>query len=138
MPTKRDDTTKKKGERAVLPVLLGGGLALAGFLLLLLAVAGLMALEVLPADSPSFLLSACAGLWAFLGGRWAVRQGSLAPMVSGGLTGVLLCLILLLPCCWVRGAVAFPGPFAGTLLMVLAGGCLAGLLGKRKPRKKKR
>lgn len=119
-------------------VLLGSALALVGLLALLLVVAALLAAEVLPADSPSVLLSACAGLCALLGGRVAVQQGSLPPMVSGGITGLILCLVLLLLRTGVGGAVAFPGPFGGTLLMLLAGGCLAGLLGKRKPRKRKR
>lgn len=119
-------------------VLLGIGLALVALLLLLLALAGLITAEVLPADHPSLLLSAGAGICALFGGRWAVKKGSLPPMVSGGAVGLTLCLVLLLLRVAGGGAAAFPGPFGGTLLLLLAGGCLAGLLGKGKPRKKRR
>ena len=59
---------------------------------------------------------------------------------AGGGVGGLLCLLLLAICWGTAGTAGLQGPFLGVLLALLAGGCLAGLLGKgkRKPKKKKK
>jgi hypothetical protein len=46
--------------------------------------------------------------------------------------------VLLLVCLATSGMDGFHEQFIGILLMTLAGGCLAGLLGKPKKRKKKK
>lgn len=140
MRKKREETTKITGKPtgAVLSVLFGSGVALALILLFLLLFAGLISGGILPDGSPSFLLSACAGLAAFAGARCSIQKGSLPPMVSGAVTGGVLCLVILIVCCGYREEIAFHGQFAGTLLMLLAGGCLAGLFGKKKRRNKRK
>lgn len=77
----------------------------------------------------------------------AAGQGAglaLAILLGGGL-GVLLLLlltllisVLVLVCLATSGMDGFHEQFIGILLMTLAGGCLAGLLGKPKKRKKKK
>ena len=61
-------------------------------------------------------------------------------MPLGGGVGSLLCAVLLVICFSTTGVDGLHGQFLGILLMLLAGGCLAGLLGKHahKSKKKKR
>ena len=63
-------------------------------------------------------------------------------MPAGAAVGGALCVILVLVCLGTTGTAGFQGQFLGILLMLLAGGCLAGLMGKkkgnRKTKKKKR
>lgn len=161
MHTKREDATGKAipglagiaglagktgaGKAALLaplPILLGLVCSLALLALVVLLVAGLILGGVLPAASPGLALSVGAGLCALMGSRLAVGKGSGGPILTGSLTAGSLCLVMLLVCVLLRGALAVHGQFIGTLLMVLAGGWLAGLLGKKrakkKPRKKKK
>lgn len=140
MRKKREETTKKTGNstNAVLPVLFGSGVALVLILLILLLFAGLISGGILPASSPSFLLSACAGLCAFVGARFSIQKGSLSPIIAGAVTGAVLCLVVVIISLGCREEIAFHGQFASTLLMLLAGGCFAGLLGKKKRKNKKK
>lgn len=140
MRKKREETTKKTGNTAatIFPILLGSGVALVLILFIFLLIAGFISGGVLPASSPSFLLSVCAGLCAFVGARFSIQRGSLSPMVSGSVTGAVLCLTVMLISFGGREEVAFHGQFASTLLMLLAGGCFAGLLGKKKRKNKKK
>ena len=140
MNKKREETTKKTANTtgAFLPVLFGSGVALILILLVLLLFAGLISGGILPPSSPSFLLSVCAGLCAFVGARFSIQKGSLSPMVSGSVTGAVLCLVVMLISFGCREEIAFHGQFASTLLMLLAGGCLARLFGKKKRKKKKK
>lgn len=142
MRKKREETTKKTGNTTgeLLSVLFGSGVALILILLVLLLFAGLISGGILPPTSPSFLLSACAGLCAFVGARLSIQKGrgAFSPAVSGAVTGAVLCLVVMLICFGSRQEIAFHGQFAATLLMILAGGCLAGLFGKKKRRKKRK
>ena len=76
--------------------------------------------------------------FALVGGRVAVNRGSGGSLPMGSAAGGLLCLILGLVCLGTTGTEGFHGQFVGILLMTLAGGWLAGLMGKKKRKKKKR
>ena len=115
-------------------VLLGAGISLILVLALTLAAAGLILGGVLPAKAPALVLSLLAGLCALMGGRTAVRRSGGGTLIAGGLTGAALCGLLTAVCLGTGGAPAFPGPWFNTLGAVLAGGCLAGLMGRRKKR----
>lgn len=124
---------KKRTEKGILPaVLLGAGLGLALLLLLVLVTAGLIWCGVVPAKAPSLLLSLLAFLCAWIGGRIAVGRSAGGSLISGGLTGAVLCGVLVILCLGTAGKAAFPGPWFATLALVLAGGGLAGLMGRRK------
>ena len=131
-----EETAKKEGKTTgnVLPVLLGTGTGLVLLLLLTLLAAGLIWSGVLPVSIAGMSLTIAAGLCALVGGRVAVNRGSGGSLPMGSAAGGLLCLILGLVCLGTTGTEGF----VGILLMTLAGGCLAGLMGKKKRKKKKR
>ena len=62
-----------------------------------------------------------------------VRSGG-GTLIAGGLTGAVLCGLLAAVCLGTGGTPAFPGPWFAALTALLAGGCLAGLAGRRKKR----
>ena len=103
-----------------------------------LLAAGLIWSGVLPVSIAGMSLTIAAGLCALVGGRVAVNRGSGGSLPMGSAAGGLLCLILGLVCLGTTGTEGFHGQFVGILLMTLAGGCLAGLMGKKKRKKKKR
>ena len=123
-----------------LPILFGAGLSLAMLMLMLLLAAGLILGGALSASAPGMVLSAGAGLCSWVGSRISVGKGRGVPLINGSVTAGILCVILLLVCLGVKGEIAFHSQFIGTLLMILAGGGLAGLMGKKKkkPKKKKK
>lgn len=134
-----EETAKKEGKTTgnVLPVLLGTGTGLVCFLLLTLLAAGLIWSGVLPVSIAGMSLTIARGFR--LGGRPSCgEQGSGGSLPMGSAAGGLLCLILGLVCLGTTGTEGFHGQFVGILLMTLAGGCLAGLMGKKKRKKKKR
>ena len=133
-----EETAKKEGKTTgnVLPVLLGTGTGLVLLLLLTLLAAGLIWSGVLPVSIAGMSLTIAAGLCALVGGRVAVNRGSGGSLPMGSAAGGLLCLILGLVCLGTTGTEGFHGQFVGILLMTLAGGCLAGLMGKKKRKKK--
>ena len=135
-----EETAKKEGKTTgnVLPVLLGTGTGLVLLLLLTLLAAGLIWSGVLPVSIAGMSLTIAAGLCGLVGGRVAVNRGSGGSLPMGSAAGGLLCLILGLVCLGTTGTEGFHGQFVGILLMTLAGGCLAGLMGKKKRKKKKR
>lgn len=128
----------RQGTGLILAMLLGS--ALSGLLLLLLTllISALVWSGSVPLETAGMLLTLASGLCAFLGGRVAVKKGSAAPFPLGCGVGGLLCLVLALVCLAMSGTVGFHRQLIGILLMTLAGGCLAGLLGKPKKRKKKK
>ena len=67
-----------------------------------------------------------------------MKKGSGGSFLLGCGAGALICLVLVLVCLATSGMDGFHEQFIGILLMTLAGGCLAGLLGKPKKRKKKK
>ena len=137
---KKEDKTAKKPENTtafVVPVLLGSGIAMLLLFLLALVMSGLIWSGALPASNPSMFLTICAGVCAFIGGRIAIQKGSGQPILLGVGTGVVLCIILVAICLGNTGKLAFYPQLAGTLLMILAGGAFAGLLGRKKRKKKK-
>lgn len=124
--------TSGRQESLPLALLFGAG---AGALLLLLStliLAGLIWGGLIPAKAPRLVLSLLASLCAFSGGRVAVRRWKGGTLVAGGLTGLILCGLLAFLCLGTAGRPAFPGPWFVALAMVLAGGCLAGLGGRKK------
>lgn len=126
---------KKGTEKGILPaVLLGAGVGLALLMLLVLAASGLVWCGAVPARTPSLLLSLLAFLCAWIGGRIAVKNSSGGTLVAGGLTGAVLCGVLVILCLGIANDIAFPGPWFTTLVLVLAGGCLSGLMGRKKTR----
>ena len=135
------NTAKQEGRNLsalILPVLFGTGIALILLLLLTLLVAGLILGGIAPAEQAGMALSLCSGICAFVGGRFSVQKGSGQPMLAGAATAVLLCLVMILICLGSGGSISFHAQFAGTLLMLLAGGCLSGLLGTKKKKKRKK
>lgn len=115
-------------------VLLALGVYLAGILLLaLLVVKG-----VVPANA-AFPLTAVLCLLASVGGGLlTVRRGPWGPLPSALLNAVLFAalLILLGMSFWQR--ITWNGRGGVLLLCILAGGILAGFLGGRRPRRRKR
>lgn len=129
------EAKKKTGPGALPPaVLLGAGASLVLLLVLTLGAAGLILGGVLPPRAPVLVLSLLAGLCALIGGRIAVVRSGGGTLIAGGLTGVILCGILAAVCLGTGGAPAFPGPWFATLGAMLAGSCLAGLMGRGKKR----
>ena len=129
------DRKKKGGPGPLLPaVLLGAGVSLGLLLVLTLGTAGLIRGGVLPPKTPVLALSLLAGLCALIGGRIAVVRSGGGTLIAGGLTGGILCGILAALCLGTGGAPAFPGPWFATPGAMLAGSCLAGLMGRGKKR----
>ncbi len=129
------DRKKKGGPGPLLPaVLLGAGVSLGLLMVLTLGTAGLIRGGVLPPKTPVLALSLLAGLCALIGGRIAVVRSGGGTLIAGGLTGGILCGILAAVCLGTGGAPAFPGPWFATPGAMLAGGCLAGLMGRGKKR----
>ena len=124
-----------QGAGLALAILLGGGLGVLLLLLLTLLISVLVWSGSVPVG---ILLTIAAGLCALVGGRVAVKKGSGGSFLLGCGAGALICLVLLLVCLATSGMDGFHEQFIGILLMTLAGGCLAGLLGKPKKRKKKK
>ena len=134
--TKRKDEARRlgRGLSAVLPALLGAGLAFGMVFVLLLAVASLVWSGTLTsANLPAAL---CAGVAALVGGRFAIGTGEGEPLPTGLLTAVFLCAGLLGLCLLYGGTVTLSRPLLSALLLSLAGGSFAGLLGRRKGRKR--
>ncbi len=77
------------------------------------------------------------GLCAFVGGRIAIGRGS-DPILISIATGGILCVLMLVICLSVFGAIPFHSKFLATILLTLAGSTLSGLLGDKKKRKKKK
>ena len=129
------ESKKKPGPGPLPPaVLLGAGVGLVLLFALTLGAAGLILGGVLPPKTPVLALSLLAGLCALTGGRIAVVRSGGGTLIAGGLTGAILCGILAAVCLGTAGAPAFPGPWFATPGAMLAGGCLAGLMGRRKKR----
>lgn len=141
MEKREEERTQKKGTSSggVLSVLMGTAIGLLLLLLFALLSAALIWGGLVPEEITHLLLTVAAGLCPFVAGRVAIQKGSGGPpMAIGGGIGLLLCGILV-PICWgTTGAEGFHGPFVGILLMTMAGGCLAGLLGRKTKRKKKK
>ena len=128
-----EDAVKRSTQtmgNTIVAILLGGTIGLVALLLLTLLTAALVWSGALPPTMAGILLTGFAGVCAFFGGRIAVQKG----------IGSLLCAVLLVICFSTTGVDGLHGQFLGILLMLLAGGCLAGLLGKHahKSKKKKR
>lgn len=121
-----------------LPVLLGTGVALTLLFLSAFLVAALIWGGVLPADNPSIFLTVCAGICAFIGGRAAIGKGSGQAMLTGAITAAVVCLVLLLICLAAAGEIAFPMHLGAVMLMTMAGGCLSGMFGKKRRKKRKK
>lgn len=141
METKAEERTQKKtsSTAGLLSVLFGTALGLVLLLLLALLAAALIWGGLVSQNVSNLLLTAAAFLCPFAAGRVAIQKGSGGPpMLVGAGTGGLLCLILVAVCWGTTGASGFQGPFVSILLMSLAGGCLAGLLGRKNKRKKKK
>ena len=127
-----------QGTGLVLALLLGGGIGGLLLLLLTLVISALVWSGSVPLATAGLLLTVASGLCALAGGRIAVKKGSGGSFPLGCGAGGLICLVLVLVCLATSGTDGFHEQFIGILLMTLAGGCLAGLLGKPKKRKKKK
>ena len=129
------DAKKITGPGSLPPaVLLGAGVSLGLLFVLTLGAAGLILGGVLSPKTPALTLSLLAGLCALIGGRIAVVRSGGGTLIAGGLTGVILCGIPAAVCLGTGATPAFPGPWFATPGAMLAGGCLAGLMGRRKKR----
>lgn len=131
-------TAAAPGTGLVLALLFGGGFGALLLLLLTLLISALVWSGSVPLVTAGLLLTVASGLCALIGGRIAVKKGSGPSLPLGCGVGGLLCLALVLVCLGTSGTEGFHDQFIGILLMTLAGGCLAGLLGKPKKRKKKK
>lgn len=131
-------TAVGQGTGLVLAILLGGGLGILLLLLLTLLISALVWSGSVPVVTAGIFLTVAAGLCALVGGRIAVKKGSGGSFPLGCGAGGLICLVLVSVCLATSGTDGFHEQFIGILLMTLAGGSLAGLLGKSKKRKKKK
>lgn len=134
-------TRSKEGEKradrrsfSLLPVILGAGLSFGLFFVLLFGVAALVWSG--GAEELGLASALCAGLAALAGGRLAVRMGEGAALPAGLLSAVLFCIGLLALCVLYEGTVVPSRLLLSVLLLALAGGSLAGLIGRRKSRKR--
>ena len=135
----KEPTTRPDILRGIaLPACLGAGVALLLLLLLLLPMAALILGGALPEPAAGLGLNLCAGACALAGGRVAAQTGKGQPMVPAALSAGLLCLCLVAVSAGVTGQAALHPPFAGNLLMILAGGGVAGLMGRKKKTGKKK
>lgn len=132
---KRGEATAR-GPSLAGPVLFGAGVGMLLLFLMVLVAAGLIWGGILPGATPSLLLSVCAGVCAFIGGRVAVGRSGRSAMVTAAVTAGILCAIFVAVCLGGTGGIAFPGQWAATVLLLLAGGCLAGMWGKKKKKKR--
>ena len=135
-------TKPKEGEKragrgfpSLIPALLGAGLSF-GLVFLLLAGAAALVWSGVLSSGTGLPLALCAGLSALAGGRFAVRTGEGGPLPVGLLTAGFLCMGLLALCFLYGGKVTFSRQLLSVLLLALAGGGLAGLMGRRKNRKR--
>jgi len=128
---------KKMTSHAGLPgaVFMGAGTGLLLLFLLTLAIAGLILGGWIPVQTPSSVLSLTACLCAWVGGRVAVNRSRSGTLVAGALTGGMLCVFMAVVCMGMSDAVPVSGPWLTTLVLLLTGGCLAGLMGRRKAKK---
>lgn len=133
-----EETKKKEPTVSVVPIFLGGGIALILLVLSAFVLAALIWGCALSPSNSGILLSICGGVSALIGGRIAIQKGSGSVFLTGVLSALFICVIMLIVCVGTRGAFEFNTQFLSTLLMILAGGALAGLLGRKKPKKKKR
>lgn len=141
MEKKEDTRTSKQNTttEGVFSILLGTAVSLVFLLLLVLLAAALVWGGVVSETMTGPLLTAAAGLSSFAAGRLAIQKGSGGPpMAVGAGTGLLLCIIFLSICWGNTGAAGFHSLFVSTLLITMAGGCLAGFLGRKGKRKKKK
>lgn len=141
MEKKEEERTQKKTSSTggLLSILFGTALGLVLLLLLALLAAALVWGGLVSETVTNLLLTVAAFLCPFVAGRVAIQKGSGGPpMLVGAGTGGLLCLILVSICWGTRGTDGFQGLFVSILLMTMAGGCLAGLLGRKSKRKKKK
>lgn len=116
---------------AVLPACLGAGIALLLLLLLLLLMAALILGGAIPETAAGLGMNLCTGCCAWLGGRFAVQAGKGQPMIPAVISAGILSLSLVVSVA-MTGQAGLHHPFAGNLLMILAGGGLAGLMGRKK------
>lgn len=121
-----------------LPACLGAGAALLLLLLLMLLMATLILGGVIPETTAGLGMNLCAGVCALVGGRVAVQAGKGQPMVPAAISAGILSLSLVVVSVAMTGQAALHHPFAGNLLMILAGGGIAGLMGRKKKTGKKK
>lgn len=129
---------EKKQSSAARTVTGGVLLALGVYLGVLLVLALLLVRGVVGEEGALPMVAACAAVAAFCGGLWCVRScpwGRLPSALAGavGFGGVLACVAL----CWKDGA-AWTGSGGVVLACVLAGGVLAGLVGRRRGKRVKK
>ena len=123
--------------RAMTQVLLGGVIAVATALLLLFVCAVLISNGVLSQENTNVLAVVACLAGSFVGGTIAVGRCKGRSMIVGMLTGVALFLILLTLGLLLYQTVALENGGIPLGAACLCGGALAGLLGAR-PKKKRR
>ncbi len=127
-------TERTAGKRPRLPiaVFIGSAAGLLLILLLTLAVSVLVWTGVIPPGIPSSVLILPAFLGAFTGGRIAIRRSASGTLTAGGLTGAVLCALWAAVQAGNRsGHPALSGSWLTTMALILAGGVLAGLMGRK-------
>ena len=134
---KKGDTAKKVESSTVfLPsALFGVGMAIFLFFLLVFLLAAGIWGGILQ-KPPGLLLPALAGVCAFSGGRFAIKQGKGNTMLVGTAVAILLILTFAAVFLLRSDKPLFYPPFLSILLMILAGGCLAGVMGRKKKTKR--
>lgn len=129
------DRVLQTGLRAVC---LGAGLALISALLLLLPLSALLSAGTLPERYMAPLCCILLALTALLGGRFAVKRGEAAPLLLGGATGLLLCLLLLASALFTFGAPSMQLGSLWVLLSALLGATISSFFGRGKAHKRRK
>lgn len=122
----------------MLALFFGGIIALGVCCLLLLICSIMLVTGVVPERTMPTLCIILCGISSLIGGHFAIQRGDAPPLLLGLMTGVFLCVLIL-----IIGFSGYPkaslqGTSLWILLAALIGGGIAGLSKPNKKRKKRR
>ncbi len=134
---KREEEPGKALIRCACGVLLGGAVAFAVSLLLLVVASGAISAGVMGEEIGGRVTVGACVLGSFCGGIAAVRRCGRRALVVGLATGAVYFLLLLTIGALAFGSVPQEGRGAVILCAALCGGAAAGLLGRREKKRRK-
>lgn len=134
----KDEGSKPNSLRVfLLAIVLGGIFALlVCFVLLFLLSIAIMFEFVAEKYLPHICIIICA-ISSFIGGRSAVKRGGKSPLLTGVISGIFLCIIVLLIAFFVYKNAELTGNGLGSLLALFFGGLIAGGIGLGKTKKRR-